>query len=124
MARLLVAHDSADVLHVLGAVLNGEGFDVHSAHDKAELLDILKRESFDLIVTDYRGLQHPGKAMAWMTWLETLLASARGAPVLLLTTSRAVAQCSPTTLGVVDIVLEPFDVVDLVSRVRAATTRR
>lgn len=58
MARILVIEDVPSVMFSLRMVLEGQGHKVATAVDGAEGLDRLRREGFDVVVTD---IWMPGK---------------------------------------------------------------
>lgn len=51
--RVLVAEDDDHVRDLLALLLEGTGYNVHTASDGLEALDELKRRRFDVVVTDY-----------------------------------------------------------------------
>ncbi|MBU0677893.1 MAG: sigma-54 dependent transcriptional regulator [Verrucomicrobia bacterium] len=54
MARILVVEDEPGVLSVLTKLLRGEGYDVTPAPGGDKAQDILKKETFDLLISDVR----------------------------------------------------------------------
>jgi len=54
MKRILIVEDEEALCLLYAEELSGEGYDVTTARDAEQALDILKRERFDLIVTDIR----------------------------------------------------------------------
>jgi len=50
--RVLVADDEADIAEVIARLLREDGDEVRVAHNGAEALALLERETFDLVVTD------------------------------------------------------------------------
>jgi DNA-binding NtrC family response regulator len=52
--RILVVDDEERLRMVLGAELEGEGYDVSSAGDGAEAIDILRKQPFDLALVDIK----------------------------------------------------------------------
>src|SRR5690606_32989647 len=53
-AQILVVDDEANLRRVLSAQLQREGYDVHSAADGYEALQILSNHHVDVVVTDLR----------------------------------------------------------------------
>lgn len=53
-AKILVCDDEAHILHVLSAKLRNNGFEVFSAADGEEGLELARRHRPDLIITDYQ----------------------------------------------------------------------
>ncbi len=66
MSKILVADDEAHILHVVSMKLKNAGFDVITAVDGEEALELAKSEKPDLIITDFQ--------MPVMTGLEFLKA--------------------------------------------------
>ena len=64
MKKILVADDEAHILHVVSMKLKNAGFDVNTAVDGEEALDLCLSERPDLVITDYQ--------MPLMTGLEFL----------------------------------------------------
>jgi len=52
--KILLVDDDQDFLDVLGLLFEMDGADTHYAHNYNEALDLLERELFDIVVTDYR----------------------------------------------------------------------
>ena len=53
-AKILVADDEAHILHVVSMKLRNAGFDVVTAHDGEEAVELCHIEEPDLIITDYQ----------------------------------------------------------------------
>jgi diguanylate cyclase (GGDEF)-like protein len=82
--RVLVADDSSIVRKILAAGLREGGFAIVEAKDGAEALEILRREPFDVVVTD---MQMPG--VDGLGVLERVRSEGLGAEVIVLTGARA-----------------------------------
>jgi DNA-binding NtrC family response regulator len=52
MPRILVVDDAPSILMLLSALLTGEGYEVGTAKNGAEAVNLLKTESFDLMISD------------------------------------------------------------------------
>lgn len=52
--KILLADDEYPALEVLEILLRGEGFEVVTASDGQEALEILAQQPIDLIITDYK----------------------------------------------------------------------
>jgi len=81
-AKILVADDEAHILHVLAMKLRNAGYEVITAMDGEEALDLCSAEKPDMIITDYQ--------MPFISGLEfctEIQASnlAPGVPILMLT---------------------------------------
>ena len=80
--KILVADDEAHILHVVSMKLRNAGYDVVTAVDGEEALELCKGERPDLVITDYQ--------MPYMDGLAFCLAlreteSTRGIPAMMLT---------------------------------------
>ncbi|WP_420264751.1 sigma-54-dependent transcriptional regulator [Candidatus Magnetominusculus dajiuhuensis] len=53
-AKILVVEDEKSMNDILKLLLEGEGYDVVSAYDGGEGLEILKKDIFDIVITDIR----------------------------------------------------------------------
>jgi CheY-like chemotaxis protein len=54
MLRILIADDEAAILTMLKIVMESASFQVETAHSAAQAVDCLKREQFDVVLTDMR----------------------------------------------------------------------
>jgi two-component system alkaline phosphatase synthesis response regulator PhoP len=51
--KILVADDESHILHVVSLKLRNAGFDVFTAHDGTEALEVAQQQLPDLLITDY-----------------------------------------------------------------------
>ncbi len=116
--RVLVVDDDPDVGFVLRRYLAGQGFDVAIAPDGASARQAMQAPSFDLVLLDL-GLPD-GNGLALMTELRmrwagpVIIVSGRGE-----STERAVG----LELGADDFVTKPFDLRELLARMRSVLRR-
>lgn len=80
--KILVADDEAHILHVVSMKLRNAGYDVVTAVDGEEALELCKSECPDLLITDYQ--------MPYMDGLQLCLSlreaeATRGIPAMMLT---------------------------------------
>ncbi len=54
MSRVLVVDDEKDICNALEFLLSGEGYDVKSAGSGEEAIELLRKETFDIVLTDLR----------------------------------------------------------------------
>lgn len=80
--RILVCDDEAHILHVLSAKLRNNGFEVYSAADGEEGLELAARHQPDLIITDYQMPLLSGLEMCAKLRADPKLS---GIPVVMLT---------------------------------------
>jgi two-component system response regulator AtoC len=52
--RILVIDDDVDMCEFLSDVLKGEGMDVSALSDSLEACKVLRREEFDVVITDLK----------------------------------------------------------------------
>ena len=60
MARLLVIDDEGDIRHLYAAELEDEGYEVCTAGNSGEALDLLRSREFDLVILDIQLDQESG----------------------------------------------------------------
>ena len=60
MARLLVIDDEGDIRHLYAAELEDEGYEVCTAGNSSEALDLLRSREFDLVILDIQLDQESG----------------------------------------------------------------
>jgi DNA-binding NtrC family response regulator len=114
--RVMVIDDDAAVREVLTLALQTEGYEVESARDGAEGLEMLARRSADVVIVDMRMPDVDGARFC------RVYAERGGSPVILMT-AMAGRKTSSDLPGVVQAVTKPFDldeVLDTVARVIAA----
>jgi len=111
---ILVVEDEAKLRRLVELQLADEGFQVQSAPDAESALQILNKESFDLLLTDFRL---PG-----MNGLDFLQAAKRidaQMPVVIMTAYGSVESAvDAMKAGASDYVLKPFSLAELVLVIR------
>lgn len=105
MARkVLVADDEAHILHVVSLKLRNAGFEVITAIDGEEALELCLAEEPDLLITDYQ--------MPYLTGLELckrLRAEGREMPAILLTArGYDIDSEEMTDAGIAAVLAKPF----------------
>ena len=117
--RILVVDDEPALVDTVAYALRREGFEVDTAVDGAEALEIARSRPYDVLILD---LLLPG-----VSGLEVCrtLRSESDLPILMLTARDAeVDRVLGLELGADDYVTKPFSVAELVSRIRAILRRR
>ncbi len=110
---ILIVDDEPEVLAGLEIVLGGAGYGIGRAASGSEALEILRTESYDLVLTD---LQMPG--MHGPELVETLVASWPDTPVVVLTAYGTLSQAVETMrLGAADYLVKPIDAAELLIRI-------
>ena len=116
--RILVIDDEAQITRVLRAALSAQGYDVRTANDPDEGLQLFRDWTPDLVITD---LMMPG-----MSGVEVCRAiRARGpTPVLVLSVrDHERSKVEALDAGADDYVTKPFGIQEVLARVRAHLRR-
>ncbi len=120
MARILVVDDEAKLGRLISEVLEGEGHTLERREDGRAALELLRREPFDVVVSDLRMPGADGMAV-----LQQARTQANPPDVLLMTaygtTESAVAAMKA---GAADYLLKPFALDELRIRVRRLLAQR
>ena len=119
MATVLLVEDDDTIGEVLGDFLSLEGFEVRRAADLAGAQAVLEAEPCDLILTDLMRQQHAPVLEA----VARLHSTFGSTPTVLVTAHAEVRQWSAEELGLDAVVLQPFDVHDLLATVRRLLER-
>jgi two-component system response regulator QseB len=118
--RLLLVEDDAMIGEAIRAGLRRDGFTVDWVHDGHTAEQVLKTDTFDLLLLDL-GL--PGKA--GLAVLSELRARADMVPVIILTARDAVSdRVQGLDAGADDYLVKPFDLDELAARIRALLRRK
>ncbi len=118
--KILVADDEAHILHVLALKLRNAGYEVVTAMDGEEALDLCRAERPDLIITDYQMPFISG--LEFCTEIQTS-GLAPGVPILMLTargfdiTSEQRAQA-----GLHAVLTKPFSPREIIQKVSELLT--
>lgn len=114
--RVLVVDDQPDIRELAELVLRGEGFDVATAADGNEALELAFETRFDLILLDVNMPGMDGWETLRLLKTDEALASV---PVAMFTIrSELYNQVQGIQLGATDYILKPFAADDLVAKVR------
>jgi two-component system KDP operon response regulator KdpE len=116
--RILVIDDEAQITRVLRAALAAQGYDVRTANDPEEGLQVFRDWPADLVITD---LMMPG-----MSGVDVCRAirSKGNTPVLVLSVrEHERAKVEALDAGADDYVTKPFSIQELLARVRAHLRR-
>jgi DNA-binding NtrC family response regulator len=118
--RILLVEDDPDVHQAVASALLDEGHEVIARTDGAAALESLSQERLDLVISDIRLPKADGVAV--------LRHARRVAPrtdVILMTSFGAVSEAvAALKEGACDYLTKPFDVEELVVRIRALAERR
>ncbi|MEO7236363.1 MAG: response regulator transcription factor [Lapillicoccus sp.] len=114
-ARLLLVEDDPDLAHLLERLLTAQGYDVTTARDGQQGLHRGLVDEWDVMVLD-RGLP----AIEGLDLVSRLRSRGVAAPVLILTARDTVAdRVEGLDAGAQDYLGKPFDVEELLARLRA-----
>jgi two-component system response regulator QseB len=119
VTALLLVEDDSELAALLTRVLTGEGYDVTAAADGQRGLHLALTRSFDVLLVD-RGLP----AIEGLDLVNRLRSKGITAPVLILS-ARGTTQDRVDGLdaGAEDYLAKPFEVVELLARLRALLRR-
>ena len=116
--HILVVDDESQITRVLRAALSAQGYDVRTANDPEEGLQLYKEWSPDLVVTD---LMMPGMSGVEVT---RAIRAHAGTPVLILSVrDHERAKVEALDAGADDYITKPFGIQELLARVRAHLRR-
>lgn len=118
MAKVLVCDDDADIVSALTIYLKGAGYEVISAFNGQEALDVIDREEVHLVLLDIM-----------MPIMDGITAMAKireksNVPVILLTAKgEDTDKVLGLDLGADDYIVKPFNAVELIARVKSSLRR-
>ena len=116
--RILIIDDEPQITRVLRAAISAQGYDVRTANDPEEGLELYKEWLPDLVVTD---LMMPGMSGVDVTRAIRARAST---PVLILSVrDHERSKVEALDAGADDYVTKPFSIQELLARVRAHLRR-
>lgn len=112
--QVLLVEDDRDIRAALGAILADEGFDVLTVPNGFDGLASLDGLKPDLIILDWMMPVIDGG-----TFLQALRAEYTHQPPVLVITAGRITRDEALLAGANDYLLKPFDIDDLIRRVRA-----
>ncbi len=117
--RILVAEDEQDLNRLMVQALERAGYSVDSCYDGADALDYAAGADYDCILLDIMMPKADGR-----TVLRTLRSRGYAVPVIFLTALDSVQdRIDGLDLGADDYLVKPFDMAELLARIRAATRK-
>lgn len=120
MAKLLIVDDDPHIRELINVILSKEGFKIVEATDGEAALSILEKEKMDLIILDIMMPNMDG----WTFCKEVRSYYSDNLPILMLTAKGETAQkVKGFDLGADDYLVKPFDVAELVARVKVLLKR-
>lgn len=122
-AKILVVEDDPDTLRTVTAHLQRDGFLVRGAADSRVALKEAYDFRPDLVVLDIDLPNPSGESLDGLRLLEILREESETPVVMLTATSSPSVKVYALTIGADDYVTKPFDVRELVARIRAILKR-
>jgi putative nucleotidyltransferase with HDIG domain len=120
IARVLVVDDEPSILELLDAKLSLEGYDCHTASNAESALALLRREAFDVILSD---LRMPG--LSGLDLMKEARKIAPRAAFLLMTGEQDVRTgVEAMKMGASDYVVKPFQLASMLRSVASAIERK
>ena len=117
--KILIVEDEQMLAEILSDTLSDRNFDVHIAYDGVQALDAVRRESFDVIVSDIMMPNLDGYSLA-----KKLRAEGYNTPILFLTARSATEDVvKGFETGGNDSLKKPFAIDELIVRVKALVGR-
>ncbi|HSB06556.1 MAG TPA: sigma-54 dependent transcriptional regulator [Thermodesulfobacteriota bacterium] len=118
--RILVVDDDQEMCGLLSDVLKGEGFSVLTTNESLEALKILKKEEFDVIITDLKM-----KGLKGLDLLREANEVASLTPVIIITAFGTIESAiKAMKMGAYDYITKPFQIDEIVLTVRKALENR
>ncbi|MBI4514990.1 MAG: sigma-54-dependent Fis family transcriptional regulator [Deltaproteobacteria bacterium] len=118
--KVLIVDDERDMRWLLTRVLQAEGFDVLTAEDGDEAVNVAERDTPDVILLDIRMPRVDG-----LTALEQMRDRGLASPVIMVTAVGEIGSAvRALRLGAYDYAVKPFDNNDLVATVKRALEPR
>ena len=119
MQKILVCDDDRQIVEAIDIYLTGEGFEVIKAYDGLEALELLKTHEVNLMIVD---VMMPG--LDGYTVARQVRARHLGTPILMLTARDEIPdKIAGLDHGADDYMTKPFDIGELLARVRAILRR-
>ena len=117
--RILIAEDEADLNRLIRQALERAGYGVDACLDGQEALDCLAGAQYDCVVLDIMMPKADGRQV-----LRELRNMGSAAPVIFLTALDSVQdRIDGLDLGADDYLVKPFDLNELLARIRAVTRK-
>lgn len=118
MSRILIVDDEPDIITLISRYAEREGYEVVTAEDGSQAIDICRKEDFDLIVMDIMMPDTDGftacKKIKEFKDIPVIMLSARGTEF---------DKLFGFEVGVDDYVTKPFSPRELMARIKAVINR-
>jgi len=119
-ASLLVVDDESEICEILSEYFSNQGYVVHSANSAAAARNVFDSNTLDLAILDIRMPGEDGLSLA--RWIRE---QHKGVGIIMLTTAADVIdKVLGLEMGADDYVPKPFDMRELLARVKSVLRRR
>ena len=120
-ARILIVDDEADIRHALGRILQLEGYSAEEASSGPQALQLLKKNSYDLMILDMRM-----PSMSGIEVMDTIRETHPNLCIIILTGQATLesAIAAAKSDGVENYLLKPVSNEEFVEAVASALTKR
>jgi len=119
--KILIVDDDPDILDVLKITLESEGYEVIQAHDGQEALDIIKKTTPGLLITDFKMPRMCGDELCSILKQDILM---QHMPIIMLTGKGETSdKVHGINAGADDYIVKPFEPEELVARVKMVLRR-
>lgn len=119
--KILIVDDDPDILDVLRITLEAEGYEVIEGHDGQEAIDIIKKTTPDLLITDFKMPKMSGDEVCRILKQDILV---QHMPIIMLTGKGEVTdKVHGINAGADDYMVKPFEPQELVARVKMVLRR-
>lgn len=118
MGKILVVDDEKAINDIIQYNLEGEGYEITSAYDGQECLDIFKSQKFDLIILDIMMPKLDGFSV-----LREIRKTSQTPVIMLTAKQEEVDKVLGLELGADDYVVKPFSIRELTARIKAILRR-
>jgi len=119
--KILIADDDPDILDVIRITLEAEGYEVLEAHDGKEAVDMIKKSTPDLLITDFKMPKICGDEVCKILKQDILI---QHMPIIMLTGKGEVLdKIQGINAGADDYIVKPFEPQELVARVKMVLRR-
>jgi two-component system phosphate regulon response regulator OmpR len=118
LVKILAVDDEPDIRELLEEYLGGQGYEVATAENGAEMRHILERQTFDLVLLDINMPGEDGLSLA-----RFLREHHRVCIIMLTAASDVVDRIIGLEMGADDYVTKPFDPRELLARIKSVLRR-
>jgi len=119
--KILIADDDPDILDVIRITLESEGYEVLEAHDGKEAVDMVKKSTPDLLITDFKMPRICGDEVCRILKQDILI---QHMPIIMLTgKGEVIDKIEGINAGADDYIVKPFEPQELVARVKMVLRR-